>query len=86
MERGMDLLARADERAAPADRVARTIVAAAEARRPRARYIVPRRTVAALWLLGMLPTRWTDAVFRRVYALDAPSRALPVAVQERPAA
>jgi len=82
MTRGMDLLARSDTHAAPALRVAQTVVAAAEARRPRARYIVPRRTVLALWMLGILPTRWTDAVFRRVYALDAAPRAL----QESPVA
>ncbi len=83
MARGMDLMARSDVRAAAPERVARTIVAAAEARRPRARYIVPRRTVAALWLLGLLPTRWTDAIFRRVYALDAPG---PTPLQESPVA
>jgi NAD(P)-dependent dehydrogenase (short-subunit alcohol dehydrogenase family) len=77
MTRGMDLLARADLRAAPAPRVARTIADVVEVRRPRARYIVPRRTVMALWLLGVLPTRWTDALFRRVYALDGATAALP---------
>ncbi|HET6585030.1 MAG TPA: SDR family NAD(P)-dependent oxidoreductase [Nannocystaceae bacterium] len=82
MTRGMDLLARADLRAAPALRVARTIADAVEARRPRARYVVPRRTVMALWLLGVLPTRWTDALLRRVWALDA----TPPALQESPAA
>jgi len=76
MTRGMELLVRADSRGAPADRVARTIVAAGEARRPSARYVVPRRTVVALWMLGLLPTRWTDALFRRIYALDGTTAAL----------
>jgi NAD(P)-dependent dehydrogenase (short-subunit alcohol dehydrogenase family) len=76
MTRGMELMARADVRAAPAPRVARTIADIVAARRPRARYIVPRRTVMALWLLGVLPTRWTDALFRRIYALDAAAPAL----------
>jgi short-subunit dehydrogenase len=51
------------------ERVARALVDATESRRPRARYVVPKRTFAALWLSALLPTRAFDAILRRVAGL-----------------
>ena len=55
--------------AAKPETVARTIVAAAEARRPRARYIAPWHAAPTLWLTKLLPTRLVDAVLRRASGL-----------------
>jgi short-subunit dehydrogenase len=64
--------------AATPETVARTLVAAAEARRPRARYIAPWHAAPTLWLTKLLPTRVVDAVLRRVSGLHvAAAPALP---------
>jgi NAD(P)-dependent dehydrogenase (short-subunit alcohol dehydrogenase family) len=55
---------------APED-VAKVIVRAATARRPKARYITPFSARAQLACLGLLPERWVDRLLRRVYKLDA---------------
>lgn len=49
--------------------VARAIAAAAESRRPRARYLAPWHAAPTLWLTKLLPTRLVDAVLRRVSGL-----------------
>jgi short-subunit dehydrogenase len=51
--------------------VAKVIVRAATARRPKARYITPFSARAQLACLGLLPERWVDRLLRRVYKLDA---------------
>ncbi len=83
MSRGLELLERADARAPGPDCVASAIVAAVEARRPRARYVVPRINVLGIVLFRVLPTSLADAVFRRVYGLA--SKPTPSA-RELPAA
>ncbi len=60
----------------PAD-VAKVIVLAATARRPKPRYYAPR---SALWqkvFLGMLPARGLEAMLRRVYKLPKGSASIP---------
>ena len=49
----------------PADVVARTVVRAIEARRPRARYRVTVPTHAMEWARRLLPGRWRDALIAR---------------------
>jgi len=44
--------------------VSRAIEKAATARRPRARYVAPGRTIFALLMMRLLPTSWTDALLR----------------------
>jgi NAD(P)-dependent dehydrogenase (short-subunit alcohol dehydrogenase family) len=44
--------------------VSRAIEKAATARRPRARYVAPGRTILALLMMRLLPTSWTDALLR----------------------
>ena len=46
-----------------------------EARRPRPRYMAPFRTKLLLLLRALLPTRWLDAIVRRVMGLDSRPRA-----------
>jgi short-subunit dehydrogenase len=84
------VLARADEIKSVTDRqaagpavVSRAIEHAVAARRPRTRYVVPFTSRLLVFLLRVLPIRWTDALARRVLGLtpaglglDGP-RALP---------
>ena len=51
------------------DDVAKVIVKAATARRPKPRYYTPRSTLIQKVLLGMLPARGLDAILSRVYKL-----------------
>jgi NAD(P)-dependent dehydrogenase (short-subunit alcohol dehydrogenase family) len=44
--------------------VSRAIEKAATARRPRARYVAPGRTIFALLMMRLLPTSWTDRLLR----------------------
>jgi hypothetical protein len=39
------------------------------ARRPRARYIAPAFAGLGLMLVALLPTRWVDALFGRVFGI-----------------
>jgi len=55
---------------APAD-VARVVVAAATAARPRARYFVPFSARIQSGFLRSLPVRWRDRILARVYKLPA---------------
>lgn len=60
--------------------VAKVIVEAATARRPKPRYYVPRSALLQKIFLGMLPARGLDALLRRVYKLPrAKGRSLPPA-------
>jgi short-subunit dehydrogenase len=54
----------------PAD-VARVVVAAATARRPRARYFVPLSARLQSGVMRALPVRWRDWILARVYKLPA---------------
>ena len=49
--------------------IARAIERAVTARRPRARYVAPFTSQLMLALVAILPTRWTDAMLRRVMGL-----------------
>ncbi len=51
------------------DDVAKVIVRAATARRPKPRYYTPRSTLIQKIFLGMLPARGLDAILSRVYKL-----------------
>jgi NAD(P)-dependent dehydrogenase (short-subunit alcohol dehydrogenase family) len=51
--------------------VTRAIRRAVEARRPAARYVAPRRFVALIALVRLLPTRLVDAAMRRGFGLTA---------------
>lgn len=50
----------------PPSVVARSIIHAVESRRPRPRYVTPRRMVVASALIGIIPDRWKDAILRRI--------------------
>ena len=54
------------------DDVARVIVEAATARRPRERYVTPFSARMQMLFLGMLPPRWLDAILHRVYKIKPP--------------
>ena len=51
------------------DDVAKVIVRAATARRPKPRYYIPRSALLQKVFLGMLPARGLDALLKRVYKL-----------------
>jgi NAD(P)-dependent dehydrogenase (short-subunit alcohol dehydrogenase family) len=82
-----EMMARTESLAASPERVARVITKVAEQRRPRARYVVPRRTFAMLWMSRVLPTRWFDGILRSFFGLRAAKmRAIePVRLTEVPA-
>ena len=62
------------------DDVAKVIVRAATARRPKPRYYAPLSTLLQKVFLGMLPARGLDAILSRVYKLPrARTKALPPA-------
>jgi hypothetical protein len=58
--------------------VARAIRHAATARRPRARYVVPRQTWGAIFLFRLIPTRIMDALLGRVTGITR-KKLLPAA-------
>ena len=51
--------------------VTRAIMRAIRARRPRARYVAPRRFLAVIALFRLLPTSWLDALLSRAFGLHA---------------
>jgi short-subunit dehydrogenase len=51
--------------------VTRAIVRAIRARRPRARYVAPRRFLALIALVKLLPTCWLDRIMIRAFGLRA---------------
>jgi len=53
------------------DDVAKVIVKAATARRPKPRYYIPRSALLQKVLLGMLPARSLEALLKRVYKLPS---------------
>ncbi len=64
-------LARKVDRKAPDPRViSRAIHHAASSRRPRARYAAPFSARLGIAILRALPTRWADAILRRVSHMD----------------
>jgi NAD(P)-dependent dehydrogenase (short-subunit alcohol dehydrogenase family) len=70
-------MARAERFGVGPQRVADTLARIVGIRRPRARYVTPRRTLLALWLTRVLPTSWVDFAMRRVSGIkgqfDAPA-------------
>ena len=66
-----DLAKKNLENALSPDDLARVIVRAATARRPRARYYAPFSAMLQSVFLGMLPSRWLDAILLRVYKLES---------------
>jgi short-subunit dehydrogenase len=64
-------LARRTDRTAPGPKVvSKAIYHAAVSRRPRARYKVPFSARLGVAILRALPTRWADALLRRVTRID----------------
>ncbi|HTE51036.1 MAG TPA: SDR family oxidoreductase [Kofleriaceae bacterium] len=64
-------LARRTDKTAPGPKVvSRAIYHAASARRPRARYKVPFSARIGVAFLRALPTRWADALMRRILRID----------------
>jgi len=63
-------LSKSIESAMPPEVVGRRIANAVEARRPKARYLVPRRSKAQVTLLGALPAPVADRAKRRVVGLE----------------
>jgi short-subunit dehydrogenase len=61
--------------------VTRAITKATESRRPRARYVTPISSLFGLWLLQMLPTSWSDAIFARLTGLTRRDMALDAAAR-----
>ena len=60
-----------DAQAVGPECVSRAIEHAITARRPKARYVAPRRMLFVLFLAALLPTRWMDAILRRMTGLSA---------------
>ena len=67
--RAAELEARFERMAATPAPVVRAIVRAIESRRPAARYVAPRRFLALIALVKLLPTCWVDAAMRRAFGL-----------------
>lgn len=53
------------------DDVAKVVLRAAQAKRPRERYYAPLSVMLQTGFLGLLPLRWLDAILHRVYKIDA---------------
>jgi short-subunit dehydrogenase len=70
-ERAAAMQARFAQVAADPIHVTRAIVRAVEARRPAARYVAPRRFLALIALVRLLPTCLVDAAMRRGFGLTA---------------
>lgn len=68
-ERAAALEARFDGMASGTAPVVRAIAHAVTARRPRARYIAPRRFALLIALVHLLPTCWLDAAMQRLFGL-----------------
>ena len=68
-ERTAELQARFDRLAGGTAPVVRAIEHALFARRPRVRYVAPRRFLLAIALVRLFPTCWVDAAMRRVFGL-----------------
>jgi NAD(P)-dependent dehydrogenase (short-subunit alcohol dehydrogenase family) len=58
-------------RALPPEAVARVVVRAATARRPRETYFTPSSARLQRGLLNALPERWLQALLRRLYRIEA---------------
>ncbi len=67
--RAEEIRAQTDAMSVTPAETSRAIVHAIESRRPRVRYLVPRRLALALAMAALLPTRWIDAVLRRMLGL-----------------
>ena len=68
-ERTAQLEATFDRMAGSTAPVVRAISRAVLARSPRARYVAPRKFVALIALIRLLPTCWVDSVMRRAFGL-----------------
>ncbi len=70
-DRTSELEATFDRMAGTTTPVVRAIERAILARRPRARYVAPRRFLAVIALFRVLPTCWLDAILRRTFGLTS---------------
>lgn len=70
VSRFADIARRTDKSAPGPDVVARAILHASSARRPRPRYKVPFSARLGVAILRALPTRWADALMRRILRID----------------
>jgi short-subunit dehydrogenase len=70
-DRADELRAMTDKRAVSPDHVVRVMERAIHKRRPAARYMMPFSSRVLVWLWRSLPTRWVDAIARRVTGLTA---------------
>src|SRR5262249_3336758 len=68
-ERAAKMEAAFDRFSATPRPVVRAIARAIHARRPRARYVAPRRFIVLIAVVRMLPTSWADALMRRAFGL-----------------
>ncbi len=74
-----DMQRQAESMGVSPDCIARAMHRAIKARRPRARYIAPFRTVLMLGLYKATPTRISDAAMRRVFRLTRKNLSLTTA-------
>jgi short-subunit dehydrogenase len=77
-QRQSELAAKFDRVAAHPETVARALVRAVEAKRPRIRIVAPGRFLLAIIAVRLLPVCWVDALMRRIAGLDRLAR-LPAA-------
>src|SRR5207247_366457 len=75
MERAEQIRQQTDAQAVGPEVIARVVDHAIEARTPRPRYMAPFRTKFLLVLRALLPTRWLDAIVRKLMGLDGRPRA-----------
>jgi NAD(P)-dependent dehydrogenase (short-subunit alcohol dehydrogenase family) len=68
-ERAATLEARFDRLAGGTRPVVRAIERALTSRRPRARYVAPRKFALLIMLVRLLPTCWVDAAMQRMFGL-----------------
>ena len=67
--RADEIKRQADGMSAGPEVVSRAIRKAIESRRPAARYVAPFSSRLMLLILGLLPTRWVDALMARIVGL-----------------
>lgn len=65
-----EMRARAEKMGVGPEVIARAIERAVRSRRPAARYVAPFKARVMLAFIRWLPTRWTDAMMRRMVHLD----------------
>jgi len=79
LARADQVLKQSEARAVGPECIAEAIEHAIAARRPRARYVAPRRTYFVLAMMKWLPTAWVDAAMRALFGLNRKRLAAPTA-------